>query len=255
MTSWLPPDCSAAALAPSFELWLNDLSSSCPTSVTTPTLIGVRAAPDGDTPPEGSAEPAVDGAVDGAATDADGLCVAPGPQAATTMARAPNSVRPRERLRMCPPPTSRSLRRPLRRETGPVGSRRTFAPRGDHWRASYRRRPGRASLCEQVQSHRRRRKRSRRIGPRRAPVHTGRVPIDVRVGRSAAGLAYEVAGSGAPLVGGLARPCRAGRSVVRQPDGRAPQRLARRGGGARPWRPRPSRRGEPEGLGRRSVAR
>ena len=39
---------SAAAFAPSFEDWLNDLSSSVPTSVTTPIL---RALPDGAADP------------------------------------------------------------------------------------------------------------------------------------------------------------------------------------------------------------
>ena len=97
-------------MAPSLDDWLNDLSSSWPTSVTTPTLIGVSAA-------LGSTEAAADGSTDGAseaastgrdgATDAaaDGAALVPPPpeQAETKMARPANRVRPK-RLCMCPPP-------------------------------------------------------------------------------------------------------------------------------------------------------
>src|SRR6478672_10506375 len=97
MTSWVPPMASAPAFAPSFEAWLNDLSSSWPTSVTTPIL---RAAADDD----GACEAAVDAGADAAA---DGDVPPPLLQAAKRMAKLLNSVRPRERLYMCPPPTSR----------------------------------------------------------------------------------------------------------------------------------------------------
>src|SRR5215207_7022226 len=104
MTSCSPPVASAAAIAPSFEDWLNDLSSSCPTSVTTPTLSGVRAA-DADGATDASTDGAGLVATDGAAVAADGaLVAAPGPQAATKMARPANRVRPM-RFCMCPPLT------------------------------------------------------------------------------------------------------------------------------------------------------
>ena len=52
----------AAARAPSFEDWLNDLSSSWPTSVTTPTLIGLSAAEARRTgPPSGRRRAALTG--------------------------------------------------------------------------------------------------------------------------------------------------------------------------------------------------
>src|SRR6476660_74836 len=103
ITSCVPPACSAAAIAPSFDDWLNDLSSSCPTSVTTPTLIGLRFDVDAggcDAPVDGS----VDAPVDGAADEAAGAGEPPPPQAETRMARPLNRVRPIELLRMCPPP-------------------------------------------------------------------------------------------------------------------------------------------------------
>src|SRR5688500_1332638 len=111
MTSWSPPIASAAASAPSFDDWLNDLSSSCPTSVTTPTLSASNdAAGDSLAAGEPGASDSSAG-LDGAAAEAEGLGEPPPPQAATRMARPLNSVRPRERLRMCPPPTSRTRSR------------------------------------------------------------------------------------------------------------------------------------------------
>src|SRR6185295_9898504 len=44
ITSNVAPMLSAAALPPSYAAWLKDLSSSCPTSVTTPTLRAVGAS-------------------------------------------------------------------------------------------------------------------------------------------------------------------------------------------------------------------
>src|SRR5262245_54702198 len=108
MTSCSPPVAVAPASAPSFENWLNDLSSSCPTSVTTPTLSGrIDAAADA-----GASEAGADaaGASDaGGAADSGAAALGdevPLLHAATTRARLPNSVRPRERVRMLPPPTS-----------------------------------------------------------------------------------------------------------------------------------------------------
>src|SRR5687768_3654176 len=112
MTSWEPPVASAAASAPSFDDWLTDLSSSCPTSVTTPTLRGVRAA-------DGSVDGASDAGALGGATDAGALGAvdaAPGPQAATMMAIPANRVRPK-RFCMCSPP-SRVPRGPERARPG-----------------------------------------------------------------------------------------------------------------------------------------
>src|SRR6476661_4161585 len=102
MSTWVPPMASAPAFAPSFEAWLNDLSSSWPTSVTTPIL---RAAADDDGASEAAVDAGADAAVDGGAAEGD----VPPPllQAAKRMAKLLNSVRPMERLCMCPPPTSR----------------------------------------------------------------------------------------------------------------------------------------------------
>src|SRR3990172_5268212 len=49
ITSNVAPRFSAAALPPSYEAWLKDLSSSCPTSVTTPIF---SDSPDGPPPPQ-----------------------------------------------------------------------------------------------------------------------------------------------------------------------------------------------------------
>src|SRR4029079_7973874 len=103
MTSCVPPVAVAAASAPSFEDWLNDLSSSSPTSVTTPTLSGVIEAAAWDAGADAGAEAGADAGGCDAGADADGLGVAPGPQAETMMARPAKRVRPRERCRMCPP--------------------------------------------------------------------------------------------------------------------------------------------------------
>src|SRR5262245_27079759 len=98
MTSWVPPIASAAALAPSFEDWLNDLSSSCPTSVTTPILSGANEPAASDAGADAGADSAGDtGSEAGADAGADGLGVAPPLQAETKMARPANTVRPRER--------------------------------------------------------------------------------------------------------------------------------------------------------------
>src|SRR5262245_66426571 len=100
MTSWVPPIASAAALAPSFENWLNDLSSSCPTSVTTPTLSGrIEAAADA-----GASEAGAEAGASEAAGACDSGAAALGDEvpllhAETRMARPLNSVRPRERVR------------------------------------------------------------------------------------------------------------------------------------------------------------
>src|SRR5262245_47715086 len=125
MTSWLPPIAVAAASAPSLDDWLNDLSSSCPTSVTTPTFSGAKE-------PAASDAGADAGAEAGADAGADGLGVAPPPQAATRMARPPNRDRPMERWRMCPPHKHRDRSSPAGRALrgGPARSRRTFAPAG-----------------------------------------------------------------------------------------------------------------------------
>src|SRR4029079_14550526 len=114
MTSCSPPVAVAPASAPSFENWLNDLSSSVPTSVTTPTLIGrIDAAGDPAACDAGASEAGASdaGACDsGAATLGDEL---PLLHAATMMARLLTRVRPRERVRMQPPPASWSrLARP-----------------------------------------------------------------------------------------------------------------------------------------------
>ena len=108
-------------------------------SVTTPIFRFGACATDGaaDAGADASAEAAVDGAAtDGAgACDADGEGVAPLVHAESRMAALPNSVRPRERVRMCPPRSS-SPDRPC--HTGHcmvrVGLEEAFAPRGDHRR-------------------------------------------------------------------------------------------------------------------------
>src|SRR5882762_10316075 len=68
--------------------------------------------------------------VDAAGVDAagdDGLGVAPPPQAATMMATAPNSVRPSERLCMCPPQASRLRMAVL--SSGPSRASKERSPR------------------------------------------------------------------------------------------------------------------------------
>src|SRR5690349_7958442 len=133
MTSCEPPVAVAAASAPSFEDWLNDLSSSWPTSVTTPTLSGVNEAAAWDAGADAGAEAGADTGGCDAGADADGLGVAPGPQAETMMARPANRVRPRERCRMCPPRSIEIVRRRpgVWVRDGPAKSRRTSAPQGD----------------------------------------------------------------------------------------------------------------------------
>src|SRR5215212_2040467 len=83
-------------------------------SVTTPIFRSEVPAADADAPApaDDEAEASVDGDVAGvdAVADCDGLGDVPPPQAATTMARPPNRVRPSERLCMCPPPGSRAVR-------------------------------------------------------------------------------------------------------------------------------------------------
>src|SRR2546423_901477 len=82
-------------------------------SVTTPIfrLAWATAEADGASDCDAGAdgEAACDAGADGEAA-VDGLAVAPPPHAATMMARPPNSDRPSERLCMCPPPASRSVR-------------------------------------------------------------------------------------------------------------------------------------------------
>src|SRR6266576_3357132 len=97
MTSWEPPVAVAAARAPSLEDWLNDLSSSWPTSVTTPTLSGFIDAAACDAGADAGAEAGADTGACDAGAEADGLGVAPPPQAETMMARPANAVRARER--------------------------------------------------------------------------------------------------------------------------------------------------------------
>src|SRR5215212_3956734 len=82
------PILAAPSWAPSQEYWLKFLSSSVPTSVTNPIFRADAAA--------------------------DPAGVPPPPHAATMMARPLNSVRPSERLCMCPPPGSRAVRPVIR---------------------------------------------------------------------------------------------------------------------------------------------
>jgi hypothetical protein len=77
-------------------------------SVTTPIFMSGAWATDGAADADAAADSDAAGCdaaggseADGA--DADGLGVAPPPHAATRMARPANTVRPRERCRMCPP--------------------------------------------------------------------------------------------------------------------------------------------------------
>jgi hypothetical protein len=89
---------SAAASMPSYADWLKPLSLTRPTSVTRPTFSWVShviVAADGstDADAEGASEGATDGAVEGATDGA--VLAAPGPHAATIMARPANRVRPK----------------------------------------------------------------------------------------------------------------------------------------------------------------
>jgi len=83
---------------------LNDLSSSWPTSVTTPIFSGLNEPAACDAGADAGAEAGPDAGCDAGACDAaEGLGVAPPPQAETMMARLANAVRPRERCRIDPP--------------------------------------------------------------------------------------------------------------------------------------------------------
>src|SRR4029079_1975873 len=137
---------AAPAWAPLNEYSLKFLSFRVPMSVTTPIFRADVPAADGDAPPDGDsagAEAEVVGC-DGVVADCAGVGVAPPPQAATMMATAPNSVRPSERLCMCPPPASRLRVAELRK--GPSRSRRNFATMGDLRRRILTRR-GRSGKC------------------------------------------------------------------------------------------------------------
>src|SRR6478735_1146180 len=102
-------------------------------SVTTPIFRFGACATDGATDAGAEADASVDGA---GACDADGEGVAPLVHAESRMAALPNSVRPRERVRMCPPRSS-SARLAASHGTllGPGRSRRSVRPAGgDHRR-------------------------------------------------------------------------------------------------------------------------
>src|SRR6478609_1322444 len=109
-------------------------------SVTTPIFRFGACATDGAT--DAGAEASADASVDGAATDGAGACdadgegVAPLVHAESRMAALPNSVRPRERVRMCPPRSSSArLAASHRTLLGPGRSRRSVRPAGgDHRR-------------------------------------------------------------------------------------------------------------------------
>ncbi len=106
----LAPMAEAPASAPSNENWLKFLSSSVPTSVTTPTFHVPLAAPDEDgaADPEAAGDSADDGAAaDGATVGAAGVGVAAVEQADNTSAITLNRAIPIERVRMLPPPTRR----------------------------------------------------------------------------------------------------------------------------------------------------
>jgi hypothetical protein len=73
--------------------------------VTTPIFRSDWAAVEGAAAdPDGSAEPALAGGCDAGVVDAEGLGELPVEQAPTRMASPLTSVRPNERVRMCPPP-------------------------------------------------------------------------------------------------------------------------------------------------------
>ena len=96
------PMAAAPSWAPLNEYSLKFLSLSVPMSVTTPILRSEWAP---EAAADGSVEAALAAGADagGAAEAADGLVPPPVLQAATRMASPLNSVRPMERLRMCPP--------------------------------------------------------------------------------------------------------------------------------------------------------
>ena len=75
---------------------------------------------------DGASDAAVDGATDGAAADGE-VVAAPGPHAATMMARPANRVRPK-RFCMCPPPNL-AARGPVWTRPGGPGSEPTASPR------------------------------------------------------------------------------------------------------------------------------
>src|SRR5918993_3171 len=123
---------AAPCCAPTNVYSLKFLSLTVPTSVTTPILRSDWVAAEADAEADAPAEPeaAADGAVD-AAVDAAGDALAPPLlQAATKMDSPANRASPVLRMRMCPPPGSRTdtsaavsrPRIPSGRERSPPGA-------------------------------------------------------------------------------------------------------------------------------------
>src|SRR3954452_19436859 len=93
------------------------------------------AAADGEAPPADADAAAVDADADAGceAVAVDALGLLPDVHAVAKMARTPSSVRPDERVRICPPRSSSAVR-PGQRVAGSGSASKELAPRGDHRR-------------------------------------------------------------------------------------------------------------------------